>query len=827
MLNLSKRTHASCNLPIARWSKLIKRLGHPFGSNRLRLRLLYASLLGVTLVLAYALSLARFQAPTPTLLLLDRHGQFLAESSEDNEHGYGYWPVNALPERVVAATLALEDRRFWRHPGVDPLAIARAAWQNLRYRERISGASTIAMQVARMQNPGARSYGNKLIESLTALFLTARYGREAVLGQYLRLVPYGNNIHGIAYAARRYLDKPVTDLSWAEIAFLCAIPQAPGETNPFLHSGRLRAIERGQRILNALQERAVINAPEYALARTQLDQLHIPSQQTRPSNALHAILKLETELRNDRRWQQSHTEPLIRTSLDLKLQDHLSRLAGRMMDHWQSSGAQQLAVIVLERQSREVLAWLGSAGYFVSDAGAIDYTQVLRSPGSSLKPFVYAHAINRGAIGPGTILYDLPSYAKGFNNIDQRFLGPMLPRQALANSRNVPATHLVEMVGIDETYSFLTQLGLNDKDHVGSYYGLGMAIGTLPTTLERLVRAYGVLANDGLLKDLVWLQGGSPRSEKRLMPVATARLIDLFLSDPLARLPSFPRMGSTEYAFPVAVKTGTSQGYRDAWAVAFSADYLVGVWVGRPDLTPMRRLGGAGSAADLAQRLLLHLDGNGLADLPFPPPPDYQPYTVCALTGARASDLCQPTLIEWFPTAQPPEPDDRHLRLWVDSRTHQLADVDTPRQVLKPRTFIKIPAFLQAWGDKQHIATLPMNFNEEGQALTRIIGPADQALPVDRVRVSERPVRLTLESPMPQARILINPEMPLQMNTLALRVNTEPAVSQILWYVDGRPYQLSEPPFTVHWPMQKGRHTFQARLPFRDETSSVVSVVIE
>lgn len=787
------------------------------------------------LLLGYAATLAHFQSPAQTLLLLDRHGSYLADSTEDSDRGYGYWPLAALPERVVAATLALEDRRFWYHPGVDPLAVARALWKNLRHDGRYSGASTIAMQVARMQNPGARSYFNKLVESTTALMLTARYGREAILAHYLRLVPYANNIHGIAYASRRYLQKPVADLSWAEIAFLSAIPQAPGETNPFVHSGRLRAVKRGQRILSALQGRGVINAAEFALAQTQLEQLEIPTPQTRPAAALHAILKLEQELRTDTRWQQELTEPMLRTSLDLELQDHLNLLAGRMLTRWHAAGARQLAAIVLKRDSREVLAWLGSAGYFSTQAGAIDYTQVARSPGSALKPFVYAHAIDRGTIGPGSVLYDLPSYANGFNNIDHRFLGPMLPRQALANSRNVPATHLIESVGIDEIYSFLSQLGLDDKERSGSYYGLGMAIGTLPTTLERLVRAYGVLANEGVLKDLVWLRGGSPRSEQRLMPQATARLINLFLSDPLARLPSFPRMGTTEYPFPVAVKTGTSQGYRDAWAVAFSEEYLIGVWVGRPDLSPMYKLGGAGSAADLAQQLLLHLDagsrrgsqGDGQSDLSFPAPAGYQEHTVCAYTGQRSSGLCRPTLSEWFPYAQPPVPDERHLRLWVDSRNNRVAGVETPREFIKPRTFIKLPAFLNEWAESRHIATLPMNFDEEQLALARVLGLADRPLWRDLVRQSEQPVALTLNSPSSDTHLLINPEVPAPMNTLSLRVNAEPPVSQVLWYVDGQPYQLAGPPYTVHWPMERGEHSFQVRLPYRDETSLIASVKIE
>jgi len=184
------------------------------------------------------------RGPPPSYLLLDRHGQFIAELTGEGED-YGYWPVAELPPRVVAAALALEDKRFDSHPGVDPLAVARALYQNITHRKRVSGASTIAMQVSRLLDPGDRSYWHKLREATRALVLTARYGRKEILTAYLRLVPYANRAHGIAYAARRYLDKPVADLSWAEIAFLSAIPQAPSHMNPFHEDGRLRAIARG------------------------------------------------------------------------------------------------------------------------------------------------------------------------------------------------------------------------------------------------------------------------------------------------------------------------------------------------------------------------------------------------------------------------------------------------------------------------------------------------------------------------------------------------------------------------------------------------------
>src|SRR5439155_10717392 len=245
---------------------------------------------GVLVLLA---ARVRLVAPAPTLLLRDAHGRFLAEVPDARDPEVGYWPLARLPPRVVAATLAVEDRRFWRHPGVDPLAVVRGVGQNLRAGRRASGASTIAMQVARLERPGPRTYPRKLIEALAALALTARYGHAAVLAHYLRIAPYGNRVRGIAYAARRYLEKPVEDLSWAETAFLAAIPQAPARMNPYREPGRTRAAERGRRILDALLAARVLGRDEYDLAVRQIAALRIPPLGRRPPEALHAVLHLE------------------------------------------------------------------------------------------------------------------------------------------------------------------------------------------------------------------------------------------------------------------------------------------------------------------------------------------------------------------------------------------------------------------------------------------------------------------------------------------------------------------------------------------------------
>src|SRR4051812_41902436 len=278
------------------------------------------ALLGAFGVFAHRVSeRARLVAPQATPILYDRHGSFLAqiglqtgaEGEAERRIDYGYWPVGEIPERVARATLALEDRRYWEHPGVDPAAIVRAVWQNWRAHGQRSGASTIAMQIARMQHPAARGLWAKSLEAATAIALTLRYGRTALLAHYFRIVPYGNASHGIAHAARWYLDKPVGDLSWAEIAILSAIPQSPTRMNPLREEGLRRAVRRGHRMLAELARQNVIGAAELVLAQQQLTDFRLPVTPRRP-DALHAVIRFEAMRRDGRLQPLSAGDPRIR-----------------------------------------------------------------------------------------------------------------------------------------------------------------------------------------------------------------------------------------------------------------------------------------------------------------------------------------------------------------------------------------------------------------------------------------------------------------------------------------------------------------------------------
>ena len=771
-----------------------------------------AALTGAALL---ALGLAAWRSgltcPEATLLVQDRDGRFLGELAGAEPEEAGYWPLADLPERVVAATLAVEDRRFYRHPGIDPLAIGRAVRQNWRHGRRISGASTIAMQVARMQHPGPRIYARKSVEALTAVLLTARHGRSAVLAHYLRIVPYGNRIHGIAYAARRYLDKPVEDLSWAETAFLTAIPQSPARMNPFRPDGRARAARRGADILDRLKAEGALSAEEHALARRQILSLAVPPPAERPHSSLHALLRLARDLDRPGVRRALAARPILRTSLDLELQEEVSWRALRAVDHWQAEGAGNAAVVVVDLATSAVRAWVGSTDYFDRDrAGAIDFAQVRRSPGSALKPFLYALALDRGVVTPASVLDDLERGPGGIGNADGLFLGPLLPRAALANSRNVPAAELVARTGLDEAHAFLRELGLHDGSVSARRVGLGLAIGGLEVSLEQLVQAYTVLATDGRLRELGWYAGQPRTRERRVLSEDAARTVTLFLSDPLARLPTFPRMSALEYPFPVAVKTGTSSRFRDAWTVAYSRDFLVGVWLGHPDFRSMNRLTGFNSAATLAREILLFLHQDqvqGLEDVSFPPPRSSQAVRLCALSGQRAGEACDRVSVEHLrPGEAPVDTCQTHVRVLVDSRTGRPADARTPRAVTEARVFVDLPPRYAVWA--------------AGAGLVR---PPDSRYPT---LATERSFRLNIVSPEDGLRVLRDPETPPGFATLGLSAEVSPAAPQIVWYVDGAPFQVADYPYATRWPLSPGEHVFQARL-LQGDLSSVVRIRVD
>ncbi len=512
----------------------------------------------------------------------------------------GRWRLAVTPDmvdpRFVALLLAFEDRRFADHAGVDPLALARAAWQSLRGGRVVSGGSTLTMQVARLlEDSGTGRLAGKLRQIRVALALERRLTKAEILTLYLHRAPYGGNIEGLRAASFAWLGKEPLRLTPAEAALLVALPQAPEARRPDRDAAAARAGR--DRVLARAVDADVLTAEAAAAARREA----VPAaRRAFPALAPHLA---------DRLRAAEPDAPLHRTTIDAALQARLERLAA---DTVAGRGARlQVAMLVADHRTGEILASVGSAAY-AADArqGFVDMTQALRSPGSTLKPLVYALAFDDGLAHPETLIDDRPvafgAYAP--QNFDRRFRGTLRVREALELSLNVPVVLLTEALGPERLIAGLRRAGVQPV-LPGGVAGLAVALGGVGVTLQDLVQLYAALARGGAALPL--RAGGQAGPGDRVTgPVAAWQVADV-----LSRIP--PPAGAP--ATGLAYKTGTSYGHRDAWAIGFDGRHVAGVWLGRADGTPLPGAFGGDLAAPVLFQAFSRL--KPALDPLAPPPP--------------------------------------------------------------------------------------------------------------------------------------------------------------------------------------------------------------
>ncbi|MBN2498521.1 MAG: penicillin-binding protein 1C [Deltaproteobacteria bacterium] len=778
-----------------------------------------AGLCACAIVLATALftfSLDRcLRTPAPSTLVLDRRGQYLGEiPGRDGRLGYWAMPRD-LPERIVVATLQTEDRFFFEHPGVHLPSVLRALGQNISAGEIVSGASTIAMQVARLQSPADRTLWNKLREAAEAVLFVRDFGHQRVLRQYLTLAPYGNRVHGARRAARYYFDKPVEDLSWLQAAFLAGLPQAPGRMDPHDPAGHRRALNRAERILHSLHERSVISGVELEQAMASDLQL-VPRPHRRPE-AMHAVLRW-SELARAR----PDAGPILRATLDLDAQAKAARILRGHLGRLRYRGAGNAACLVVDRQSGQVIAYVGSLNYFDEKSrGAIDYARARRPPGSALKPFIYALGIESGRFTAASQLADVQvefERERGStyrpHNISHTFLGPMLLREALANSRNIPALRVLAAVGVEPALELFDRAGVAEISYDPERYGLGLALGNLHVTLEELAGLYGVLANEGRSLPLVFFTDQEPGRGERLLSVETAQLITHILSDPLARQPSFPRGTALEYDYAVAVKTGTSQGYRDGWAAAYSDRLLVAVWVGNHDWRRMNRVGGLTGAGVAVHRIMNalmadHQPHRKVEEL-FATPEGYVARTICSLSGQLAGPDCPHRRVEYFaPGAEPVQPCQVHTHVAIDRRNGLRAGPGCPASEVEMRSVVDLPPIYATWARRARLEVAPARMS-----------------PLCRGEASGPEVRLRVTEPRDGSRYVFDPDTPTDYATVRLAAEVEPADRPIVWLVDGVPVARVDYPYEHRWSLSPGVHSIRAAMLNSRQVSEPVTIVV-
>ena len=566
--------------------------------------------LGTPLALRWVpLPPALMAGPPAEIELQDRNGQPL-RIVRPGDAAFGHPVAYAdIPQALIEATLAAEDRRFWHHHGVDYLATTRAVGQFVRHGRIISGGSTVTQQLIKLAQPRPRTLRTKLIEALQAMRLEQVWSKPRILAEYLNRLDYGNFNCGAAAAAQFYFAKPLPDLSPAESALLAAIPQAPSRLNPVTHFDRTHKRQRW--ILSRMQSAGWLTETELHRDLVEPLKLAAPRRIFAAPHFVDLLLAADAPA-----VPPPGSARILRTSLDLDLNRFVENALRVHLAGLQAQHVSNGAVVVLDNRTGEVLGLVGSEDYFSPVAGQVNGAWAPRSPGSALKPFTYLLALEHGAT-PATVVPDVPvefATATGLFapvNYNRHCYGPMRYRLALANSLNISAVRVLASLGGPEPLAhLLQQCGLSTLTRSPEDYGLGLTIGNAEVRLLELANAYSALARLGeyqpyrlTLSPLAKV----PATTRRVADAGAAYLIADILTDNDARSTAFGAESALRFDFPVACKTGTSSDFRDNWAFAYTPEFTVGVWVGNADGSPMQSVSGVTGAGPVLHDLFDYL----------------------------------------------------------------------------------------------------------------------------------------------------------------------------------------------------------------------------
>ena len=579
--------------------------------------------------------------------------QVLASGGEALNRSYaGAWnvhdrvPLHAVPPLLRAAFIAAEDRRFFEHAGVDWPARVAAAWQNLRAGRVVRGASTISEQCVRLLVPRPRTVWSRWLEGFDAMRLERRFGKPALLSFYLDQVPYADNRRGVVQAARHYFDRDLDTLSPREMLTLAVLVRAPSRLDPWHAPDAARAAVA--RLRARMRRDGAYAAGDDAGGPLALA---APALELRAPHALRAAIARAPRGRGT-----------VRTSLDAGLQRAAQALLERRLAALAPRGARHGAVLVADHRSGAIRAWVTAAAPGLPGT-RIDAVTTPRQPGSTLKPFVYALALERGWTA-ATRIDDAP-FAEGvgdgqhaYRNYSRVHHGPVSVRDALGSSLNVPAVKALARVGAAALLARLHALGFASLERDARRYGDGLALGNGEVTLLELAGGYAALASGGRYRRLR-LVDGPPTTTRTVLDGHASAIVADILADPDARALEFGTGGVLALPVETAVKTGTSSDHRDAWALGFDHAHVVGVWIGDLERRAMDRVSGASGPALVMRALFAELNRGGGA--PLPGREQLERRTVCSADGRAAHPGCAHRREEWFapgsgPRAPPPAP---------------------------------------------------------------------------------------------------------------------------------------------------------------------------
>ncbi|MFT4178454.1 MAG: penicillin-binding protein 1C [Thermomonas sp.] len=687
----------------------------------------------------------------------------------------GVWRYPTVPEQVsplyLQALLGYEDRWFWRHPGVNPVALLRAGGQMLGNRRIVSGGSTLTMQVARIIDPGlrgsrTRTLPGKLRQVLRALQLELRLSKREILALYLERAPFGGTIEGVEAASWAYLGKPASKLSHAEAALLAVLPQAPSRLRPDRNPEAAQAAR--DKLLARMAERGV-------WTQAQVDDAKIETVVARTLRPPMSAALLAQRLRTAHPRASSITSTLD-PALQRTLEERVARYFSDLPPHTSA------ALLVIDNASMEARAYIGSVAFGDKQRqGHVDMVQAWRSPGSTLKPFLYGMALDDGLIHSESLLMDAPQSFGSYrpSNFDTAFNGPVGAASALRLSLNVPAVDLLDRIKPARFAARLAHGGIDLRFPHGAQPNLSLILGGTGARLEDLVGAFAALHRDGIAARVRYTPE-DPRIERRLLSPGAAWIVRDILA-------SSPRPGEVQELFDtarrprMAWKTGTSYGFRDAWAIGGTRSHTIGVWVGRPDGTPLPGQYGAITALPLLFEVADSLPRGAVDAVPPPKPASVSQADVCWPSGiaadAQPAALCKKRMPAWsLDGAVPPTFAERDARLWnpgierirVDASTglRLSADCSLPHEA-RDMQIARWPALASPW--------LPAAWREAARL------PALARDCVDDGRDAGQPLRI---DGLHDGASLARP--PGAAGGIKLSLRALGAETQVQWLLDGR-----------------------------------------
>jgi penicillin-binding protein 1C len=736
-------------------------------------------LVGIALALALLVGLAhavplpeRLTAPGATLVLY-RDGSVAHALLAPDGRLRVPASLDEVDPRYVEALVAIEDQRFWWHPGVDPLALLRALGQDLWAGEVVSGASTLTMQVARMAEPRPRTLSSKLIEVLRALQLEILWDKRAILEAYLTLAPYGRNLEGIESAALGCLGHRPSALTDAEIALLLAIPQDPTDRYPAAaHEPALRQA----------RDRVAVRMARAGLLQ-RADPGALPDLLAAPVPT--ALAPLPRQAPHAARWMAERAPAArVPTTLERGSQAAAERVLGRFVEEARAMGIHNGAVVVVESQTGALAALVGNFDFWDAEhGGQVPAFSTPRSPGSALKPFLYGVALDRGLVLPEHLVPDLPVRYGSWvpDNYDGTFSGMVSIEDALSRSLNVPFIQLLDQLGTESFLAVLRGAGAHSLQRSPGYYGLSLVAGGVELTALEVAGLYTALANDGVPRELVWRQGQTGRALPRMMSPGAAWLTRRALQR--RDRPDFPGREAGAVGHHVHWKTGTSYGHRDAWAVGSGERYTVAVWLGNVDNAPSARLVGAAAAGPVLFDVLDALSDPGPAR--DPAPDDLESVEVCALSGRLPTPSCPHRGLALAPRATVPvQRCELHAEIEVDVASGERVgpgcragrQTEARSAVVWPP---EVRRYLQA---------------PQGPALPPLAAACGELI--------HGPPRIV--SPDPELVTVLLPGLAADAQEVALEADAGPG--ELVWFVDGVLVGRSAADEIVWWTPQPGDH---------------------